>query len=71
MAMEHDDVGDVRTSYDLIADKYVRHIYDELKDKSLDRELLDRFRQRFATWVSFATLAPARVTSLDICMSAE
>ena len=34
---------DTRTSYDRIADVYVRHVYDELRHKPLDRELLDRF----------------------------
>jgi len=32
-----------QTSYDLVADEYVRRIFDELKDKPLDRLLLDRF----------------------------
>lgn len=32
-----------QTSYDQVAAEYVRHIYDELKDKPLDRILLDRF----------------------------
>lgn len=31
-----------RTSYDAVADEYVRHIYDELRHKPLDRELLGR-----------------------------
>jgi ubiquinone/menaquinone biosynthesis C-methylase UbiE len=35
--------NDVQTSYDLLADEYVRHIYDELQHKPLDRQLLDRF----------------------------
>jgi SAM-dependent methyltransferase len=33
----------LRETYDRVTDEYVRHIYDELKDKPLDRELLDRF----------------------------
>ena len=33
----------LRRSYDAVTDEYVRHIYDELKDKPLDRQLLDRF----------------------------
>ncbi len=37
---------DVRRSYDTVADEYVRRIYDELDDKPLDRELLDRFAAR-------------------------
>lgn len=32
-----------QTSYDLVADEYVRRIYDELQHKPLDRQLLDRF----------------------------
>jgi SAM-dependent methyltransferase len=30
-------------SYDLVADEYVRRIFDELEHKPLDRQLLDRF----------------------------
>ena len=33
----------IRESYDRVADEYARRIYDELRDKPLDRELLDRF----------------------------
>ena len=32
-----------QTSYDAVADEYVRRIYDELRHKPLDREWLDRF----------------------------
>jgi SAM-dependent methyltransferase len=39
-APQPDDVG---KNYDAIATEYVRNIYDELKDKPLDRALLDRF----------------------------
>ncbi len=35
--------SDVQSSYDRVADEYVRHIYDELRRKPLDRQLLDRF----------------------------
>jgi SAM-dependent methyltransferase len=35
-------VSDVQTSYDLVAEEYVRRIYEELEHKPLDRELLDR-----------------------------
>ncbi len=38
--------AEVRAGYDLIADEYARHIYDELRHKPLDRELLDRFAER-------------------------
>ena len=34
---------DTQTSYDRVADEYVRHIFDELRHKPLDRQLLDRF----------------------------
>jgi SAM-dependent methyltransferase len=34
---------DYQASYDRVADEYVRHIFDELRHKPLDRELLDRF----------------------------
>ena len=33
----------IQTSYDAVADEYVRRIFDELKHKPLDRQLLDRF----------------------------
>jgi hypothetical protein len=32
-----------KTSYDRVADEYVRRIFDELQHKPLDRLLLDRF----------------------------
>jgi len=35
--------SDVQSSYDRVAEEYVRHIYDELRHKPLDRQLLDRF----------------------------
>ena len=34
---------DCRTSYDAVANEYVRRIFDELQHKPLDRQLLDRF----------------------------
>ena len=34
---------DYQASYDLVADEYVRRIFEELQHKSLDRQLLDRF----------------------------
>jgi SAM-dependent methyltransferase len=34
---------DCQASYDLVADEYVRRIFDELQHKPLDRQLLDRF----------------------------
>ena len=35
--------NDYRTSYDHVADEYVRRIFDELKHKPFDRQMLDRF----------------------------
>ena len=32
---------DVKRTYDVVADDYVEHIFDELKDKPFDRQLLD------------------------------
>lgn len=34
---------DCQSSYDAVANEYVARIFDELKDKPLDRQLLDRF----------------------------
>ena len=39
-------ISDVQSSYDRVADEYARHIYDELRHKPFDRELLDRFADR-------------------------
>ena len=36
----------LQTSYDTIAAEYAKRVYDELKDKPLDRQLLDRFATR-------------------------
>ena len=33
----------IRDSYDRVADEYARRIFDELRNKPLDRQLLDRF----------------------------
>lgn len=38
--------NEVQISYDRIADEYALRIYDELRHKPLDRELLDRFAER-------------------------
>lgn len=35
--------NDYRTSYDQVADEYVRRIFDELQHKPFDQQLLDRF----------------------------
>jgi len=39
-------ISDVQTSYDRVAAEYVQRIFDELKHKPLDRQLLDRFAAR-------------------------
>ena len=41
--MEAHKRNDYQTSYDQVADEYARRIFDELKHKPLDRQLLDRF----------------------------
>ena len=38
-------IPDVQSGYDSIADQYARRIYDELRHKPRDRELLDRFAE--------------------------
>jgi SAM-dependent methyltransferase len=38
-------IPDVESGYDAIADEYARRIYDELRHKPRDRELLDRFAE--------------------------
>jgi len=39
-------ISDVQTSYDAVADEYVRRISGELEHKPLDRQLLDRFAKQ-------------------------
>ncbi len=39
-------ISEVQSSYDRAAGEYVRHIYDELRHKPLDCQLLDRFADR-------------------------
>src|ERR1700689_851785 len=41
--MNDDITFAIRESYDRLADKYARQIFNELKHKALDRELLNRF----------------------------
>jgi len=38
-------ISDIEVGYDRVADEYVRRIYDELRHKPLDRQLLDRFAE--------------------------
>jgi SAM-dependent methyltransferase len=37
---------EVRSSYDRVAEEYAQHLYDELRHKPRDRELLDEFVER-------------------------
>lgn len=41
--MGEQKTSQVQSSYDRAADEYARHIYDELRNKPFDRQLLDRF----------------------------
>ena len=59
--MDENKISDVRTSYDLVADEYVRHIYDELQQKPLDRALLDRFATRATGLVCDIGTGPGHV----------
>src|SRR5437763_9437493 len=43
--MTQKSIPDVQSGYDAIADEYARRIYDELRHKPRDRELLDRFAE--------------------------
>ena len=38
--------SEVQSSYDRVADEYARHLYDELRRKPFDRQLLDQFADR-------------------------
>ena len=46
--MEDDLTKTIRENYDRLAEEYTRHLFDELKNKPLDRELLDRFAREVA-----------------------
>lgn len=52
------------SSYDAVADEYVRRIYDELRHKPLDRKLLDRFaaQARDGGWCCDIGCGPGQVT---------
>jgi SAM-dependent methyltransferase len=41
--MSDNTIQSVRQSYDHLSDEYARHLFDELRNKPLDRQLLDRF----------------------------
>lgn len=40
--MDDQQIRDLQTGYDRVAEEYVKRIFDELKHKPLDRQLLDR-----------------------------
>lgn len=44
--MTKQKTSEVQSGYDRLAGEYARHIYDELRHKPLDRQLLDRFAER-------------------------
>ena len=44
--MDAQSLESYQTSYDRVADEYVRRIFDELQHKLLDRQLLDRLADR-------------------------
>ncbi len=44
--MQEQKTAEVQSGYDRVAEEYARHLYDELRRKPLDRELLDRFADR-------------------------
>ena len=46
--MKEPDVTRLIESYDFIAKEYADHIADELKDKPIDRDLLDEIASVFA-----------------------
>jgi trans-aconitate methyltransferase len=41
--MDEDRTRSIRESYDRLADEYARRLFNELQQKPLDRELLNRF----------------------------
>jgi trans-aconitate methyltransferase len=51
-----------QTSYDAVADEYATRIADELKDKPLDRQLLDRFAANMSGPVCDVGCGPGHVT---------
>lgn len=46
MGNDRESLGNIQKSYDTVARVYADEIYDELKGKPFDRELLDRFAER-------------------------
>lgn len=43
--MIREKISDVQSGYDLVADEYARRLHDELRNKPLDCQLLDRFAE--------------------------
>ncbi len=54
--------NDYQTSYDQVADEYVRRIFDELQHKPLDRQLLDG-RALFVTVIGADLLLRATLSA--------
>ena len=46
--MDSKSLNDLQTTYNRVASEYARRIYDELKDKPLDRQLLEDLAKRLA-----------------------
>src|SRR5271166_5296731 len=44
--MTEQKTSEVQLGYDRVAEEYARHLFDELREKPQDRELLDRFADR-------------------------
>lgn len=59
----------VRESYDRLADEYARRIFNELTNKPIDRELLDRFASDIGEHGEVLTWVAALVTLRAICTS--
>lgn len=43
--MIREKISDVQSGYDLVAEEYARRLYDELRNKPVDCQLLDRFAE--------------------------
>lgn len=43
MSADHTPINDIRSSYDSVADAYANAMFDELRNKPFDRDLLTRF----------------------------
>jgi len=63
--MIQEKISSVQSGYDLVADEYARRIYDELRHKPLDCQLLDRFAEtvRHAGMSCDLGCGPGHVTS--------